>query len=167
MTEASEFSRPVEISRLPAAPTTMTIEATQAERIALARRFSLVALERLVADLKLEWIDRHLLRLEAVLSADLIQECVVTLEPVRSRVKDGFVLLYGAAAEANEVMLNQEEEVLEPIVDGRIDLGEAVAQQLSLAIDPFPRAPGAIPPAAPGEAVASPFAALAKLRKKG
>jgi Large ribosomal RNA subunit accumulation protein YceD len=167
MTEASEFSRPVEISRLPAASTAMTVEASGAECAALARRFSLLALERLAADLKLEWIAAHLIRLEATLSADIVQECVVTLEPVRSHIEDRFVLLYGAAAEAREVLLNEEEEVFEPIVDGRIDLGEAVAQQLSLAIDPFPRAPGAIPPSGPGEPIASPFAALANWSKKG
>jgi len=167
MTEASEFSRPLEISRLPRVPTAMTVEATTAECTALARRFSLLALEHLAAYLKLEWIAGNLLRLEAELSADIVQECVVTLEPVRSHVEDRFVLLYGPAPEAREVMLNGAEEVLEPIIDGRVDLGEAVAQQLSLAIDPFPRAPGAIPPSAPGEAVASPFAALATWKKKG
>ena len=167
MTAASEFSRPVEISRLTGGPTAMTVEANAAECAALSRRFSLLALERLTAELKLEWIAPHLIRLEATLSGDIVQECVVTLEPVRSRVEDRFVLLYGERAEAREVMLNQEEEVLEPIVDGRIDLGEAVAQQLSLAIDPFPRAPGATSSPLPGEAIASPFAALAQWSKKG
>jgi hypothetical protein len=92
---------------------------------------------------------------------------VVTLEPVQSRVEDRFILLYAPAAATSDVMIREDEEVLEPIVDGRIDLGEAVAQQLSLAIDPFPRAPGSAAPAAPSEGMASPFAALAEWRKKG
>jgi uncharacterized metal-binding protein YceD (DUF177 family) len=167
MTGPSEFSRPVELSRLPPGATAMAIDATPAECAALAQRFSLMALERLEARLTLEWIAGRLLRLEATLSAEVVQECVVTLEPVRSRVEDRFVLMYGPAAETNDVILSGAEEVVEPIVDGRIDLGEAVAQQLSLAIDPFPRAPGAAAPAASGEAIASPFAALAKWRKKG
>lgn len=167
MTAASEFSRPVEISRLPADGTETTIAATPAECAALARRFSLLVLDRLEATLRLEWVAGRLLRLEATLSAEVVQECVVTLEPVRSQVEDRFVLLYGPAAETNDVMLREGDEVLEPIVEGRIDLGEAVAQQLSLAIDPFPRAPGAPAPAAPGEGVASPFAALATWAKKG
>jgi uncharacterized metal-binding protein YceD (DUF177 family) len=167
MTAASEFSRPVEISRLPESATEMTIAATPAECAALAQRFSLLALNRLEAALRLEWVAGRLLRLEATLSAEVVQECVVTLEPVRSRVEDGFVLLYGSAAEASELMLRADEPVIEPIVDGRIDLGEAVAQQLSLAIDPFPRASGAAAPSASDEAMASPLAALAKWRKKG
>jgi uncharacterized metal-binding protein YceD (DUF177 family) len=167
MTAAGEFSRPVEIGRLPEGRTGMTIAATPAECTMLARRFSLLAVDRLEAALCLEWVAGRLLRLEATLSAEVVQECVVTLEPVRSQVEDRFVLLYGPAAETNNVMLREDEEVLEPIVDGRIDLGEAVAQQLSLAIDPFPRAPGAAGPVALGEGIASPFAALATWRKKG
>jgi uncharacterized metal-binding protein YceD (DUF177 family) len=167
MTAASEFSRPVEISRLSEGGTEMAIAATPAECAALARRFSLLALDRLEAALRLEWVAGRLLRLEATLSAEVVQACVVTLEPVRSGIEDRFVLLYGPAAETSDVMLREDEEVVEPIVDGRVDLGEAVAQQLSLAIDPFPRAPGAPAPAAPGEGMTSPFAALAKWRKKG
>jgi uncharacterized metal-binding protein YceD (DUF177 family) len=167
MMAANEFSRPIEISRLPEGGTEMAIVATPAECAELARRFSLLALDRVEAALRLEWVAGRLLRLEAVLSAEVVQACVVTLEPVRSQIEDRFVLLYGPAAETSDVMMREDEEVLEPIVDGRIDLGEAVAQQLSLAIDPFPRAPGAAAPSVPGEGMASPFAALAKWRKKG
>ena len=54
----------------------------------------------------------------------------------------------------------------EPIAAGEIDLGEAVAQQLAVSLDPYPRAPGATL-ASTGEAEAqSPFAALAALKKK-
>jgi hypothetical protein len=57
-------------------------------------------------------------------------------------------------------------------VDGRIDLGEAVAQQLAIALDPYPRAPGAgLGPdgftAGPGNTAGKqPFAALAALKKR-
>ena len=167
MTAASEFSRPVEIGRLPDGGTDMAVAATPADCAALARRFSLLALDRLEATVRLEWVAGRLLRLEATLSAEVVQECVVTLEPVRGRIEDRFVLLYGSDAETGTLMLREDEEVLEPITDGRVDLGEAVAQQLSLAIDPFPRAPGAAAAAAPSEGITSPFAALAKWSKKG
>jgi hypothetical protein len=94
---------------------------------------------------------------------------VVTLEPVASRVEDRFMLLYGHAQdEAGEVVLSGEAELVEPISGGTLDLGEAVAQQLSLALDPYPRAPGAAATAretGPGDP--SPFAALAKWKEKG
>jgi uncharacterized metal-binding protein YceD (DUF177 family) len=165
-----EFSRKVEVDRLAASSETIQhITAGAAERAALARRFALVALDRLEARVTLVRLAGGLLRLTADLSADVVQECVVTLEPVASRVEDRFMLLYGHAQdEAGEVVLSGEAELVEPISGGTRDLGEAVAQQLSLALDPYPRAPGAAATAretGPGDP--SPFAALAKWKEKG
>ena len=68
-------------------------------------------------------------------------------------------------------MLDGDAEPVEPLDDGMIDIGEAVAQQLSLALDPFPRAPGAVldeeTDLSDGSPRESPFAALAKLHKPG
>jgi hypothetical protein len=53
-----------------------------------------------------------------------------------------------------------------PSENGVVDLGEAVAEQLALALDPYPRAPGAAMPEETDDAAAErhPMAALAKLR---
>ena len=51
--------------------------------------------------------------------------------------------------------------------DGIADLGEALAELLALALDPYPRAPAAELPAGAGGAVTGGFAALAALRRKG
>lgn len=166
----SEFSRPVAVDRLPPGESLHEISATAEERAALARRFSLLALDRLEARVRLTRLAGGLVRLEAELAADVVQECAVTLAPVNSRVAERFTLLYGAAQdEAAEISLSGEAELVEPLEGGIIDIGEAVAQQLSLAIDPFPRAPGATEPAQGAEAAKppSPFAALAKWRQKG
>lgn len=166
----SEFSRPVAVDRLPPGESLHEISATAEERAALAQRFSLLSLDRFEAKVRLARLAGGLVRLEAELLADLVQECVVTLVPVATRIEDRFTLLYGEAQdEAAEVTLSGEAELVEPLPDGIIDIGEAVAQQLSLAIDPFPRAPGAEEqPAADGSAKPpSPFAALANWRQKG
>ncbi len=105
-----------------------------------------------------------LIRLSAELDAEVMQACVVTLEPVASRVEEEFSLLYGGVEETREVVLDAEAEIVEPLEDGVIDIGEAVAQQLSLALDPFPRAPEALalPPSRRQEPPSrySPFAVL-------
>lgn len=166
----SELSRPVVVDRLPPGESLHEISATAEERAALARRFSLLALDRLEARVRLTRLAGGLARLDAELAADVVQECVVTLAPVKSRVEDHFTLLYGAAQdEAAEISLSGEAELVEPLEGGLIDIGEAVAQQLSLAIDPFPRAPGAAEPGQGAEPARppSPFAALAKWRQKG
>ncbi len=84
-------------------------------------------------------------RLDASFAAELVQECVVTLEPVPSSIAEEFTLLFAATRDQRTVVLDSAEETVEPLADGRIDIGEAVAQQLSLALDPYPRrAPASI-----------------------
>lgn len=161
-----EFSRPVDVLRLGPEGISYDIAASADERAALARRFDLLALDQLSARVTLTPVAGGFYRLAATLEATLTQACVATLEPVASRIEDSFSLLYGALDAQREVVLDGESETVEPLEGGMIDIGEAVAQQLSLAIDPFPRAPEA--PAQAEAAVPqpldSPFAVLAKLR---
>lgn len=162
--ECVEFSRPVDTSRLPHDESVHDIAATPAERAALATRFGLLALDRLEARVRLRRLPGGMFRLAADLSGDVTQTCVVTLEPVASRISEHFTLLFGAVEDTAEIVLDSEAETVEPLEDGVIDLGETVAQQLSLALDPYPRAPGAgdvTANAANEPLVRSPFAALA------
>ncbi|HYL32798.1 MAG TPA: DUF177 domain-containing protein [Stellaceae bacterium] len=166
---ATEFARPIELSRLNHGEQRFAINANALERAALAARFGLVSLDGLEAAVRLDRIAGGLVRLEADFNADVVQTCVVTLEPVRNRVAESFAVLYGEGGEAREVTLDGEAETIEPIVGGVIDIGEAVAQQLSLALDPFPHAPGAasVQLAASSDVSAdSPFNVLARLRNK-
>lgn len=170
----------VSVARLPADGARYEIVANAAERAALARRFDLVALDRLEADIRLRAVAGGI-RLEARLEAAVVQECVVLLENFLSEVTEEFSLLYRADEEEREVELSPEEDI-EILSGEEIDIGEAVAQQLSLVLDPHPRAPDleareadareagadASPPSGPGEAAerVNPFAKLAALRPK-
>jgi len=159
-----EFSRPIEITRLPAGAPAYSLTANPAERAALARRFGLLALDKLEAEVTLRRVSGGFIRLSATLAADVVQACVVTLDPVPAHVEDEFSLLFGETDEEEPSLLMPDTELIEPLEEGRIDMGEAVAQQLSLALDPYPRAPGAV--AAEAEESSSPFAELAKIREK-
>lgn len=170
---APEFSRLVDTTRLPAGEAVIAILATPQECAGLAGRFALLALSRLEAEVRLRRLPGGFIRLAAVFSADVVQSCVVTLEPVASRIEESFTLLYGGEEAGNEVILDGTEEIVEPLIGGGIDIGEAVAQQLSLVLDPYPQTAGGAtemariaeaPPVA--DAPASPFAALARLRGK-
>jgi uncharacterized metal-binding protein YceD (DUF177 family) len=136
-----EFARPVEVPRATGRLATHAIAANAGERAALARRLSLLSLDRLEAEVRLERLDGGFVRLTASLVAEVVQECVVTLEPLPARIAEDFTVLYGAAEAARDILIDSEAEPVEPLDGGRIDIGEAVAQQLSLALDPFPRAP--------------------------
>jgi uncharacterized metal-binding protein YceD (DUF177 family) len=171
MNDLPEFSRRIDGLRLSPAGAQYEISAKPEECTALAKRFDLLALDRLEAKAKVTPMAGGYYRLTAEFVADLAQACAITSEPVRARVAESFTLTYGPVEESSEIVLDGDAEPVEPLGDGMIDIGEAVAQQLSLALDPFPRAPGA---ALDEEANLSdrgqresPFAALAKLRQPG
>ena len=161
---APEFSRPVPLARLGPAPFRQEIEATADERERLARRFDLVALDRLSATVTLCRRDGDAILLEAEFEAEFAQTCVLTLEPVGGKLARSFTLLYGPAGEdGTEIDLGVDETVFEPLTGEAVDIGEAVAQELSLALPEFPRDPDAVIDAAAAETADTPFAALARL----
>jgi uncharacterized metal-binding protein YceD (DUF177 family) len=169
MNDLPEFSRRIDGLHLNAGGETYEIAAKADERTGLARRFDLLSLDRLDAKVKLTPMAGGYYRLAAQFEAELVQACTITLEPVPSRIAEGFTLTFGPGEEASEIVLDGEAEPVEPLDDGMIDIGEAVAQQLSLVLDPFPRAPGVnieietiVSDEMPHE---SPFAALARLKK--
>ena len=140
---APEFSRPVELGRLGSLEARYPIAATPAERQALARRFDLLALERLEAEIRLQRLARGMVRLSGSFAAEVIQACVVSLEPVASNLAEKFTVLYGPGGSDETVVMDYESELIEPLQGSAIDIGEAVAQQLAVALDPYPRAAGA------------------------
>lgn len=161
-----EFSRLVALAGLGATPFYREIEATPDECARLARRFGLVSLDRLKAFVTLRRMSGELIRLEATFEAAFVQDCVVTLEPVPGTVSQAFSLLYGPPQDDEiEIALDAEEPVFEPLCGDAIDIAEAVAQELSLALPDFPRDPNAaIDAAFEPEPEDGPFAGLDKLR---
>jgi uncharacterized metal-binding protein YceD (DUF177 family) len=169
---AREFSRPLKVEEIGNSTQRRTIEAKEAERQRLAERFGLLALDRLSAEIELRRQAGNVIHAEGRLVADVIQSCVVTLEPVPAHIEADFACSFepGPADDADIDPLAGEE--IEFIEDGQIDLGETVAQQLAVALDPYPRAPGAQwPEGGTGEGPAAPivprnpFAKLEKLKK--
>jgi uncharacterized metal-binding protein YceD (DUF177 family) len=175
-----EFSRPLSVDQHASPQHSFTVEATEAERKALAKRFKLVSLESLRAQGTLEsFDDGRRARLTAHFTAEVTQSCVVTLDPVPAKIEETFTLDYDADADPAalsepeipddlELFLEQPDPP-DPLVGGVVDVGEAVAEHVALALDPYPRAPGvAFEPPGGSEAVEdSPFKALAGLVKKG
>jgi uncharacterized metal-binding protein YceD (DUF177 family) len=173
---ALEFSRPIAADQIGPQETEREISANDAERARLAERFRLLGLDRLTARLQLRRGRAGLVHVQGHFEADVVQACVVTLEPVRAQLREDFTVAFAAvrAVADGEVIIGlDEEDPAEELTDGRIDLGEVVAQQLAVALDPYPRVPGADDrfeqsdqqePAAKGGN--TPFAALEGLRPR-
>jgi hypothetical protein len=169
-----EFSRIVSVARLAPTGAVHEIGANAEERAALARRFGLQSLDRFGAEIRLSREPGGGVRLDGRIEAALVQSCVVTLGPVPAEVGDLFTLIFRPGLdedEADRLTFETEEDVtFEPLEGDSIDIGEVAAQQLSLVIDPYPRAQGAALGAEPAEETpldkVRPFEGLASLARK-
>lgn len=162
MTDSPEFSCTVHAADLGSEPHELSLRPNAAECVLLARRFELFALDRLEAAIELRRRPNGDVLASGNIDADVTQRCVVTLEPVKKRVQAGFRRLYVAATDV-ELGVSEEED-WEPLADG-LDAGELVAQEFGLALDPFPRAPGATFDQSDGDPPVNPFAVLRRLRQ--
>lgn len=178
-----EFSRPISIDDVPNLGRTWVVTATPEECRALADRYGILDVEGLEAKVKVRPVGRtDSFKVEGTLTASVVQACVVSLEPVRQSVSETFAVVFAPEAEegggdgwdgAGELTVDlTAEDPPDPLVDGKIDLGEVVAEHLALALDPFPRAEGAeiqgfSPEPEPEQTVTNrPFAVLAEFRDK-
>jgi uncharacterized metal-binding protein YceD (DUF177 family) len=168
-----ELSRLLVVDKISAGGVEEHIVARPSEREALAARFGLLDLPRLEAHLSALHAEGKMIAVKGTLVADVVQACVVTLEPLEAHISDTIDILFAPAAmlnvganppHADEV----ENEAPEPIVNGVIDLGELVAQHLAVALDPYPRKAGASLDGAKaqtsGGASVSPFAKLKDMK---
>ncbi|WP_198370909.1 YceD family protein [Roseomonas rosulenta] len=163
---APEFSRLVSLARIPDSGREERLRASPEECMALAKRFAIEAVDRLEATLLLRPEPGGGVMVTGRLLADVVQACVVSLEPVAQQVEEAVALRLLPPDEEPSDDPEGPDEI--PIEGDAIDLGEAIAEQLALALDPYPRAPGAeLPQAAGGDDAAGPFGALAALRRPG
>ena len=93
------------------------------------------------------------------------QTCGITLEPLPVEVDERFVVQLVEQVEVEpDVEVTLEDDAPDVVEDGRIDLGQYAVEQFALALDPFPRKPGAEFVQPPEPAEISPFAVLKQLR---
>lgn len=137
-----EFSHRVAVERIPASGLTLHLAAGADARAALAARFGLLALDRLEGDLTLARDGRGV-GLVGALVAEAVQACAISGEPVEARVSEAVALRFEPPADVPadaEIELSGDALDVLPIEEGAIDLGEALAQSLAIALDPYPKA---------------------------
>jgi len=138
-----EWSRPERLDTIAHDERTVTIEANEAERAATARRFDLIAIDRLAAELTMRRDGAGILVTGRVTAA-VAQACSVTAERLEVKVDEPVLVRFvEPVAGEEEVELSADALDTIEIEGGAIDLGEAAAQTMALALDPFPRGPGA------------------------
>ncbi len=175
-----ETRHDVRVSRLAQAGHDVRVEWDEGQRRALASFLSVPAIESFVATVAVTPFGRGGAAVRGSIRAEIVQESIVTLEPVRQSVRDdvartflpeGSSLLRPSLDEAGEMELDPEgEDPPDPFTGDTVDLGAVLVEALALAIDPYPRAGSEAfedrnPP--PEDEKVSPFAALAALKKDG
>ncbi len=148
------------------------IDADATERAALAVRFALQSLDTLSATATFHPVATGV-EAKGRMKAKAVQSCVITGEPVPVKIDLPFTIRFvapDAMPVSEEIELDAEDcDVMEHDGSG-IDLGEAIAQTLGLALDPYPRAPTADTRIKEvgilSEEEAGPFGALAALKDK-
>lgn len=149
------LSRVLNIENLGEAELHFTIEADASQRKSSADFLGLVAIDHLLAELSIRRWRKRGLKIEGRFSADVVQECVVTLLPVPAHLEAPILASFLPEAEVfaleegvdMEAYLAATEDPPEPYDEKQIDLGALVLEFLSLALEPYPRTPGAtLPP---------------------
>jgi uncharacterized metal-binding protein YceD (DUF177 family) len=157
-----EFHRPISLDRIGPHGLDITVEATPAECSALAERMNLPAVLALSCTFHLIREGRDIVLARGALHASVTQTCVISLEDFDAPVEETFqVCFVPSGEETDDIDPESEDEI--PYEGNLIDLGEAAAEQLGLALDPYPRMQGVELPATEETPEAHPFAALRRL----
>lgn len=172
MIDTPELSHIVKLSEIGSTPRTGKLSASEDERKKLAQRFDLPKITSLDASYKLQ-AEENRIGFSGRIESDLQQRCSVTGESFQVRLREEFDIAFvpelPIEGTDEEIELTEEDCDVIEYENGQIDLGEAIAQTLYLALPPFPRGPNADVVAREvlkSEEEAGPFGALAALKDK-
>ncbi len=174
--ELPTWSVPVALSDIPETGRRYELSADAVVREAIARGARLRSLPELVAVFDVTRYGPEGLRVTGQVSARVGQDCVVTLEPMESRIEEMVDLVFdpraaesvpGPQAKRGVDIGSEAGDPPELLRGGAVDLGAIAVEFLNLGIDPYPRKPGAVfeTPATSGDASSHPFAGLAALKR--
>ena len=175
----SPISFTVNVARLPQRGLEVTIDADDSQREALAAAHGLLEVTHMRADLVVSSWKKGGVKVSGRVQARIAQACIVTLEPVQSRIDEAVSALFLPETSKlavpkrladGEILLDAEgEDGPETFSGDTIDVGALVEEFFELGIDPYPRKSGAAlePVSNPSEVSASPLnQKLQELRKK-
>ena len=156
-------------------PTRFDLTPDAAQRAQIATALGIVGVKKLAFTGEIAPLGRSDWELKAQLGATVVQSCVVTLDPVTTRIDEPVTRRYLAEFEQpseEEVEMTADENAEE--LPSHVDLYHVLTESLSLALPPYPRAEGAEMGSAvftePGkdamsDEAARPFAGLAGLKQ--
>jgi uncharacterized metal-binding protein YceD (DUF177 family) len=171
---APPYSYPLELASIPQQGTEVRLSADAAERARIATWLGALEVSSLRATVRLARQEDDSYRYEAEFSGEVVQACSVTLDPVPAAHSGAFTRRYRVAPRSARravrnvpVEVDPAEDAPEILESSLLDIAAPVLEELSLMLDPYPRAPGVTfePPKEESDAKDNPFAVLAKLKQ--
>lgn len=170
------FSRPFAWERVQPKGTTVTLDASADECRAMAEALGILEVKSAHAELTIVPWRKTGFRLSGVVTADVAQACVVSLDPVDEHVSEPMNLEFLPESEIvpvdeDEIEVDLEaKDPPEPIYGPFVDLGVLVTEFVAIGLDPYPRKPGVefvpvIEDDGSDDVPESPFASLASLKE--
>jgi uncharacterized metal-binding protein YceD (DUF177 family) len=144
----SEIERIVDLDRMGVQGTALELTCSESERGALAERFGFLGLPAFSARVTVDRRAGGLIVVEGRLRGQVVQACILTLDPVSQDLNEVFRIVFKQNLteprdpESGEALVNAHPDSPEPLLGNQLDVGEIVAEQLSLAADPYPRKAG-------------------------
>jgi len=177
MSKPSPFEHIFDLSDLSSAGADVVITLKPEQRAKLAGWLEVDSVEAFTATVTLRKLAMNRYRYDATLICDLSQPSVVTLEPIKTRIEESVSrelhvahrLRRDISEDVELTLAAGDDDAPEEIETSKYDLAGPLLEELSLALDPYPRAPGEAftPPELPGGQPESPFAVLKKLKGEG
>ncbi len=155
-----ELNRPVAIDRIGPRGLDVTVVANAAECAALAERMGIPAVQSLSCRFHVARVAADKFAAAGHLRARVVQTCVISLEEFAADVEERFRLRFVPVGQETDEIDPADPEDEVAYAAGMLDLGEAAAEQLSLALDPYPRQPGSSLPEGEPDAIPHPFDVL-------
>src|SRR5260370_27027562 len=146
--QKSEIERIVDLDRMGLGGTAVEIVPSEGERSALSRRFGFLSLPAFSARVTVDRRPGGQVVVEGRLRGKIVQACILTLDPVTQELDEAFRIVFkqdlaeDRDPESGEALVSAQVDAPEPLPGNLLDIGEIVAEQLSLAADPYPRRPG-------------------------
>jgi hypothetical protein len=173
MSGAPPYTYPFELAGLSERGAELSLSPDAAERARIASWLDALEVPRLDATIRLVRLDDGAYLYQADFRAEVVQACVVTLEPVPSVHIGTAERRFRVAArtsrrlpQGEDANGSDDEDAPEVLASSLLDVAAPVLEELSLLLDPYPRAPGVTfePPKDEPKGTDSPFAVLAKLK---
>lgn len=142
---------PVNVNTLPTNGLKVTLDPDASELSEIADQAGVLSIDRFNSELVVKRWRRNGVTIFGKINAEITQECVVSLEPVNSKISEeiertflpeGSKLTKPKLSSDGEIILDYEgKDEPDIFVGDTIDIWEVVMENVLLAIDPFPRSP--------------------------